>query len=147
MEIASNLYDVLMENYLLLIESDRQFFARFKLSQVRYFALLHIAQHPTISLTELSKRLICTKGNTTRIIQSMVNDGFLTRTKDQTDQRALQLELTTSGWDLFHQVQQEFEILNQQRFKGMTVDAPELIQILSVLKTDLERSLKPSNKT
>ncbi len=142
MNNSSKFYDVLMENYLLLVESDRQFFTKFNLSQVRYFALLHISQNPEISLTELSKKLLCTKGNTTRIIQGMVTDGLLIVTKDQDDQRAVKLNLTEKGMDVFQLVKREFDEFNQFRFAGVGANNEQLIALNSVLKARLENNFK-----
>jgi DNA-binding MarR family transcriptional regulator len=142
MKTSSQIYDVLMENYLLLVESDRQFFARFHLSQVRYFALLHISQNPEISLTELSKKLLCTKGNTTRIIQGMVTDDLLTVTKDQDDQRAMKLNLTEKGKHLLQLVKREFDEFNQYRFSGIGTYPEQLIELNNILKARLEDNFK-----
>jgi DNA-binding MarR family transcriptional regulator len=142
MKTSSQIYDVLMENYLLLVESDRQFFARFHLSQVRYFAILHISQNPEISLTELSKKLLCTKGNTTRIIQGMVTDDLLTVTKDQDDQRAMKLNLTEKGKHLLQLVKREFDEFNQTRFTGVGANPEQLIELNTNLKARLENNLK-----
>lgn len=142
MENCSQIYDVLMENYLLLVESDRQFFARFHLSQVRYFALLHISENPEISLTELSKKLLCTKGNTTRIIQGMVTDNLLTVTKDQDDQRAMKLNLTEKGKHLLQLVKREFDEFNQFRFNGIGTIPGKLIELNNTLKARLEDNIK-----
>lgn len=142
MENCSQIYDVLMENYLLLVESDRQFFARFHLSQVRYFALLHISENPEISLTELSKKLLCTKGNATRIIQGMVSDDLLTVTKDQDDQRAMKLNLTEKGKHLLQLVKREFDKFNQFRFNGIGTVPEQLIELNNTLKARLEDNIK-----
>ena len=142
MENCSQIYDVLMENYLLLVESDRQFFARFHLSQVRYFALLHISENPEISLTELSKKLLCTKGNTTRIIQGMVTDNLLTVTKDQDDQRAMKLNLTEKGKHLLQLVKREFDEFNQFRFNEIGTVPEKLIELNNTLKARLEDNFK-----
>lgn len=142
MENCSQIYDVLMENYLLLVESDRQFFARFHLSQVRYFALMHISENPEISLTELSKKLLCTKGNTTRIIQGMVTDNLLTVTKDQDDQRAMKLNLTEKGKHLLQLVKREFDEFNQFRFNGIGTIPGKLIELNNTLKARLEDNIK-----
>jgi len=142
MKTSSQIYDVMMENYLLLVESDRQFFARFHLSQVRYFALFHISQNPEISLTELSKKLLCTKGNTTRIIQGMVTEELLTVTKDQDDQRAMKLNLTEKGKNLLHLVKREFDEFNQFRFAGIGADPEQWIELNNTLKSRLEDNFK-----
>ena len=142
MKTSSQIYDVLMENYLLLVESDRQFFARFHLSQVRYFALLYIIQNPEISLTELSKKLLCTKGNTTRIIQGMITDDLLTVTKDLDDKRAMKLNLTEKGKHLLQLVKREFDEFNQYRFAGIGTDPEQLIELNNILKARLEDNFK-----
>ncbi|MDX9850738.1 MAG: MarR family transcriptional regulator [Anaerolineaceae bacterium] len=142
MKTSSKIYDALMENYLLLVESDRQFFTRFHLSQVRYFALFHISQNPEISLTDLSKKLLCTKGNTTRIIQGLVTENLLTVTKDQDDQRAMNLNLTEKGKDLFQLVKREFDEFNQFRFGGIGANPEKLIELNFVLKAKLEDNIK-----
>jgi DNA-binding MarR family transcriptional regulator len=141
MKEITKLYDAIMENYLLLVESDRQFFARFQLSQVRYFTLFHIWQNPGISLTELSKKLLCTKGNATRIVQGMASEELLSIFKDREDQRALNIFLSEKGKEKYSQVKNEFETFNQQRFSSVNVENEKLIELMTALKTGLENSL------
>ncbi|MBW6472434.1 MAG: MarR family transcriptional regulator [Anaerolineaceae bacterium] len=142
MKTSSQIYDGLIENYLLLVDSDRQFFAHYHLSQVRYFALLHISQNPEISLTELSKKLLCTKGNTTRIIQGLVADNLLLVTKDHADRRAMNLNLTDKGWKIFQQVKTDFDKFNQNRFVSLNANIDQFMELNAILKTGLEKSLK-----
>ncbi len=141
MNDKTELYDVIMENYLLLVESDRQFFARFQLSQVRYFTLFHIWQNPGISLTELSKKLLCTKGNATRIVQGMASEELLSIFKDREDQRAMNIFLTEKGKEKYSQVKNEFETFNQRRFSFVNVNNEKLIELMTALKTGLENNL------
>ena len=146
MQTINYLYETLIQNYLLLIESDRQFFSRFNLSQVRFFALVHISQNPAISLTELSKKLLCTKGNTTRIIQGMLSDDLLTVSRNKNDHRATNLHLTEKGQELFQHVQQEFDAFNQQRFSALQENEDKILELNSILRMGLEKSLQHIDK-
>ena len=142
MQTINYLYEILIQNYLLLIESDRQFFSRFNLSQVRFFALVHISQNPAISLTELSKKVLCTKGNTTRILQGMLSDDLLTVSRNKNDQRATNLLLTEKGQELFQHVQQEFDAFNQQWFSALLENEDKMLELNSILRMGLEKSLQ-----
>lgn len=113
---AISLNSLLAENNLLLQDGDRRFFQRFGLSQARFYALLHVQQDPGISLTELSKRLLCTKGNATRILAGLAADGLLSRLVDPIDQRAYRLELSAAGYALIEQVREAYTEYNRMRF-------------------------------
>ena len=73
------------------------FFQNITLSQARFYALVFVYQNPGISLTELSEHLLCTKGNTTRILKSLEKEQYLIRETDKTDRRAFQLVLSEIG--------------------------------------------------
>ncbi len=140
---ANSLYSLLAENNLLLQDGDRRFFQRFGLSQARYYALLHVQQDPGISLTELSRRLLCTKGNTTRILASLAADGLLNRTIDRQDQRTYHLEVSVQGQALFEQVRAAYDQYNQERFANMSESQQlYLIQQLQQLNDDLRGQLR-----
>ena len=116
MNKADDLYDQLIKCNLLLADGDRQFFSRFQLTPARFYALKHIQADSGLSLSELSSRLLCTKGNATRILRAMETDGLLTRSADPTDQRAYRLELTEQGKKLFDEVCIAYQQFNNNRF-------------------------------
>ncbi len=116
MKNAYEFYDQLIKTSLLLGDGDRQFFSKYNLTPVRYYALKHINQTPGISLSQLSARLLCTKGNATRILRDMEVDGFIQRAPDPKDQRAYRLLLTEPGKQLFEEVQTAYLAFNQTRF-------------------------------
>lgn len=140
---ANSLYSYLAETNLLLQDGDRRFFQRFALSQARYYVLLHVQQDPGISLTELSRRLLCTKGNTTRILASLAADGLLYRSVDQQDQRAYRLEISAQGQALFDQVKSAYDRFNQERF-AILADHQKLLLLeqIQLLNADLARQLR-----
>lgn len=137
------LYDLLAKTSLLLQDGDRRFFQGFGLSQARYYALLHVQKDPGISLTELSRRLLCTKGNTTRILASLTEGGLLSRTVDPQDQRAYHLEISARGQELFDQVRAAYQHFNQERFTALTDRQKRmLLDQLQILNDDLVRQLQ-----
>jgi DNA-binding MarR family transcriptional regulator len=116
MHLDEQLYSTLAKTSLLLGDSDNRFFQKYRLGSTRYYALVHVQQTPGISLSELSKRLLCTKGNATRILKSLESDGLLRRETDQRDNRALHLFLTQPGADLLAALQRAYQEFNHERF-------------------------------
>ena len=138
----SFLYDLLAKTNLLLQDGDRRFFQGFGLSQARYYALFHIQQDPGLSLTELSRRLLCTKGNTTRILASLAADGFLDRKTAAADQRTYQLQVSAEGQALFEHVSAAYDQYNQERFANLNNDQKLVLsQLLQQLSDDLREQL------
>ena len=134
------LYELLIKNYLLLADGDRHFFSQFHTSQSRFFALVSINNNPGISLTELSERLLCTKGNTTRILQGLEKEGFLIRETDKTDRRAYQLKLTESGQEMIEQLMYSYQSYNKDRFQEISKNEKEaLSQLISKINNFLEK--------
>lgn len=135
-----NLYNQLIKNYLLLSDGDRRFFSKYNLSQARFYALVLVYQNPGISLTELSEHLLCTKGNTTRILKSLEKDQYLIRETDQTDRRAFQLVLSDFGLREIEKLIQDYQIFNQERFSSIT-NKENLTNLIKMMNTQLEKQL------
>jgi DNA-binding MarR family transcriptional regulator len=137
------LYDAFYEAYLLLDDNQRRFFRPYELSSARYHALLRIQQVPGVSLSELSKYLLCTKGNTTRIVRALEEKGYLTRQVDQTDSRALCLHVTETGEALLQQVTAAYHEFKSSGFGRLPLtDREALRQGLSALSGNLRNMLR-----
>jgi DNA-binding MarR family transcriptional regulator len=140
---VEQLYSAFYEAYLLLDDNERHFFNRYEMSSARYHALLHIQQSPGLSLRELSDYLLCTKGNTTRIVKSLELQGYLTRQVDQTDSRALCLHVTAKGQALLQQVTSAYHEFKSSCFgKLMPAEQDVLMQNLSSLSSHLRANLR-----
>lgn len=133
MDQAEKIYSALAKSHMLLSESDDRFFEQYRLGKTRYYALLHIDQQPGISLSELSKRLLCTKGNTTRIIRGLVQEGHITRQADPYDNRAQRLLLTEKGQKLFEDATQAYTSHKQSLF--VCLDEKGAISLVENLET------------
>lgn len=71
-------------------------------------AALHRADGP-LTMSELSRQLLVSNGNTTTIVDRLVNDGWVTRTPLPADRRTMHVELTDLGRSRFETQAAEHE--------------------------------------
>lgn len=132
---------------LLMNDSDERFFEQFKLGSTRYYALVHLDESPGLTLSELSRRLLCTKGNMTRILKSMEQDGLLERRVDPLDNRAVRHALTSQGTALLTNTRTAYRSFLEQRFSGLELyEIDSLDRILTRLNRRLEAILHPEDR-
>lgn len=144
MNQAEEIYSALVRSQMLISDSDDRFFEQYRLGKTRYYALLHIDQLPGISLSELSVRLLCTKGNTTRIVRSLEQEGRLTRQVDPQDRRAQRLRLTEGGQKLLEDARHAYQVHKQALFACLgEEEAERLIESLEKLNTHCITLLHP----
>jgi len=108
-EIYQSLYKSMKSLSLHLDDGERSLFSRFGLTTSRFYILKHIHKHPGISYIDLSELMLCTKGNTTRIVQGMLGDGLINRLENPQDKRSFQLFLTDSGKILYKEVNSAYQ--------------------------------------
>ena len=105
------LYDSLKAIFLHIDNHEKAFLSRFGLTIPRFFVLMHLHNHPQINYIELSDLLLCTKSNTTRVVQGLLAEGILTRQVHPDDRRAYQLSLSPKGQKILDEVLPEYEAL------------------------------------
>ncbi len=98
------LYSSLKSIYLHIDCQEKALLSGFNLTVVRFFILYHVNKNPGINYKELSKQLLCTKGNTTRIVTAMQDEGLITRQENPADRRSFNLSLTEKGERLYEEV-------------------------------------------
>ncbi|MDF7682206.1 MarR family transcriptional regulator [Lactobacillus sp. ESL0679] len=76
-------------------------------------ALMILKQVEPISLKEIGKLLICEKGSPSRLIQSLVNKGLVSKGTDKVDKRKNVLTLTKKGNLLIPQINEVNDKLNK----------------------------------
>lgn len=146
MTSENSLYETLAATSLLISDSSNRFFQQFQLGNTRYYALVYIQKTPGISLSDLSVKLLCTKGNTTRIIRSLEEDGLLARETDSRDNRAVQLTLTLKGQELLEETTSAYQAFNQKRFACFSkAEQAALQRHLDALNRHLEQVLQEFN--
>ena len=137
------LYNTLKAIFLHIDNHEKAFLAEFGLNIPRYFVLHHLNNRPGINNMDLSERLLCTKSNTSRIVQGILKDGLITRQYHPEDRRSYQLYLSESGKALFERVYPAF---NQQINKLMSlIDSDKIDPYLEVIQS-IETILAPTNE-
>jgi len=132
---------------LLMNDSDERFFEQYNLGSTRYYTLVHLDESPGLTLSELSRRLLCTKGNMTRILKSMEQDGLLERRMDPLDNRAVRHALTPRGVALLTDTRTAYRTFLEQRFSGLELyEIDSLERILTRLNRRLEAILHPDDR-
>lgn len=140
MHEADNLYMVLKEIFLLLDDGDRRLLAGFDLTVPRFYALLHLGEHPGLSISELSDLMFCDKSNITRLVKTLEAENLVYRQRHHSDGRVLCLHLTPQGEALRREVIAVHHRRNEKRFND-TLETKERQKLLYWLQ-DVKHSLQ-----
>jgi DNA-binding MarR family transcriptional regulator len=135
---AQALYALLKEIFLILDDGDRQLLSQFDLTPSRYYALVHLGDKPGLSLSELSRLMLCDKSNATRIMRGLERDGLAMRRPHESDRRAVRLFLSDAGEALRRSAVAAHQRYNEGRLRSMTNGEGEaLLGDLDLLKRRL----------
>lgn len=105
------LFESIKATFLHIDSQEKAMLLKHSLSLPRFYVLLHVHNHLGINQMELTARMLCTKGNITRILQGMEADGLLERKPDPQDGRSILLQLTWEGKTLLYSAYQDYEQL------------------------------------
>lgn len=135
-------YELIKAVYLLLDDGDQHFLGQYDLTQVQFYALLWLADAPK-NMKELSHDLLCDPSNITRVAAILERKGLITRERDVTDRRVINLNLTDAGRKLCQDVQQMHEVYTRQRMSSLTeTEQSTLLALLNKLGADLRQQLQ-----
>lgn len=137
------LFDSLKAIFLHIDNHEKAFLARFGLNIPRFFVLSHLNKKPGITNMDLCERLLCTKSNTSRIVQGMIKDNLIKRVGHHEDRRSFQLFLTPQGQALFDQVQPAYN--DQINALMSLIDSDKLDHYLEVSQS-MESILAPASQ-
>lgn len=137
-EIYQSLYQSMKSIYLHLDDGERSLFTKFGLTTSRFYILKHIFGRPGISYIDLSDLMLCTKGNTTRIVQGMLEDQLITRMENPQDRRSFQLFLSKSGEILYKEVNEEYQDYIFTLISKLNEDQ---LEHFAVVSTSMEQKL------
>lgn len=135
-------YESLKAIFLHIDNHEKAFLNRFNLSIPRFYALLHIHNHPGINYIDLSDLMLCTKSNTTRVVQGMQKDGLVVRNMHSEDRRSFQLSLSPTGNALYQRVYPEYLVLVD---KLMSLFSAEELERYALASNHIESTLAPEN--
>lgn len=135
-------YEMVKTVYLLLDDGDNQFLQPYDLTQVQFYALLHLADKPQM-LSQLSKKLLCDPSNITRVADTLERKGLITRQRDDKDRRITWATLTPAGQTLCDEVRQAHDSYTQQRLNILNpAEQSHLNLLLGKLGAGLSQQLQ-----
>ena len=134
------LFESIKATFLHIDSQEKAMLLKHNLSLPRFYVLLHVHNHPGISQMELTTRMLCTKGNITRILQGMEADGLLERKTDPDDGRSILLRLTPEGKTLLHSAYKDYELLVEEMMGRFE---PEQIKKYNSAIQVIQNTLRP----
>ncbi|MDY6847237.1 MAG: MarR family transcriptional regulator [Chloroflexota bacterium] len=114
-----------------LDNGEKPLYSKFGLTASRFYVLKHVFNHPGINYIDLSELMLCTKGNTTRIIQGMLSDDLIYQSENPRDRRSFQLYLSKSGNQLFEEVRLEYQNYIKEVLSKLDEDQLDAFKILN----------------
>ncbi|MBK8900045.1 MAG: MarR family transcriptional regulator [Anaerolineaceae bacterium] len=157
--LDETLYRQFLTIFVLLDDGDRQTFKQIDLTTTQYNFLRTLANGTiangtiangtladaaadNLTITELADKLLCTRGNVTRLVQRLSKSGLIHVGSDARDQRLVRISLTEAGQAKLAQAHQLHEASIQRRLAGLTPDQrQQLIELtataVQLLQADL----------
>ncbi|WP_322816420.1 MarR family transcriptional regulator [Chloroflexus sp.] len=129
---------MIQEVYVLLDDGDRRVLRQFQLNPTQYAALLLLAEHNGVRLSDLSEYLLIDKSSTTRLVDRLSALGLAERIADASDRRVQRIVLTRQGREHLGVVRSAFTESVRRRWS--TLDSTEhetLIRLLLKLRREL----------
>lgn len=141
--LDETLYRQFLTVFVLLDDGDRQTFKQIDLTTTQYNFLRTIANSTlanaevnNLTVTELADKLLCTRGNVTRLVQRLGNSGLIQVGSDARDQRLVRISLTAAGQARLAQAHQLHEASIQRRLAGLTPDQRQ--QLIDLMETAVQ---------
>jgi DNA-binding MarR family transcriptional regulator len=139
-----NLYRQFLTIFVLLDDGDRRTFKQIDLttSQYNFLRALDSATTDSLTVSELADKLLCTRGNISRLVQRLGKSGLVRTGSDERDQRLVRIYLTTEGEARLAQARQLHEASIQRRLAALTpAQRQQLLDLtataVQLLETDL----------
>lgn len=142
MSRSLDFYQALKAIFLHIDHHEKDFLAQYNLNVPRFYVLVHLRDHPGITFIELSDLLLCTKSNTTRIVQGMQKDGLVLRQNHPADGRSYCLFLSEKGQILLESI---FPVYLSQVKELMERFSPEQIERFLPISQQIENTLVPTS--
>ena len=102
------------------------------LARFDVLANLERCDHHAAGVTELSRMLLASQGNITRLLDRMEQDRLVRRRPSPADKRVSEVQMTRAGETLFAQLAQDHESWTRSLFADL--DNAELKQLLGLLQ-------------
>lgn len=133
------LNDTFFYNLEKAVKTYRQYFQNqlkangFDITLDQWLILNTIIENPNISQNEIAEKVFKDKASVARIIELLVQNGFLTRSMHPTNRRMFQLSITEKGKETIEKLSGLVQVFRKNAVLGISPDALEETQ--SIMKT------------
>jgi len=133
------LNDTFFYNLEKAVKTYRQYFQNqlkangFDITLDQWLILNTIIENPTISQNEIAEKVFKDKASVARIIELLVQNGFLTRSIHPTNRRMFQLSITDKGNETIEKLSGLVQVFRKNAVLGISPDV--LKETQSIMKT------------
>lgn len=109
------------------------FFSTFGITTAQYNVLALLAEgNDNVNQLTISKRMLVSQGNITRILDKLVRAGLITRAEDKQDRRHKCIALTAKGKTLYKKIKPEYNKFIQRLSKPISEKEQKYISTVFV---------------
>ena len=114
-------------------------FKELGLQKSQFLYLIRIHEHPGINLIQLSSMLKVDKTTTTKVVQKLLDKGFITKEKDAIDRRSYNLYPTSKSIDIYNEIIAEENRNIDICFKGFDENQKETVyELVKKMRKNIE---------
>ena len=138
------MYRQFLTIFVILDDGDRQTLKQIDLTTTQYNFLrtLDNAKTDNLTVTEVADKLLCTRGNVTRLVQRLGKSGLVRVGSDAYDQRLVRIYLTPAGAEKLAQAEQLHQASIQRRLAALSPEErQQLIDLTATAVRHLEADL------
>jgi MarR family 2-MHQ and catechol resistance regulon transcriptional repressor len=120
-----------------------RFRSHFSSSLSRFDVLAHLdrAGPGGLSTSQLASRLLASRGNITRLLDRMEDDGLVCRGPQVSDRRISNVRLSPAGAELFRRMAPEHEVWSHEALGGLSsVEKEQLVSLLRRIREHSEQA-------
>lgn len=127
------IYHQIQQLYVLLDDGDRRTLREVELTPTQYNLLYQLGTDLVhgATISELAERLLCTRGNITRLVQRMDEQGMIHTGSDSNDQRLVRVALTPLGAERLALARERHNASIQRRLQGVSAELREQLATLN----------------
>jgi DNA-binding MarR family transcriptional regulator len=123
--LEAELYRLLQEAAVVLDDGDRAVLQDAVLTPTQFNLLRQLESGPDAAghtITGLAERILCTRGNATRLVQRLADSGLVELRADRADQRLVRVVMTKLGAQRLAEAERAHARLNADRFRALSAD-------------------------
>ena len=140
--MTNSLYDLTQEIYVLFDDGERRLLKQTGLTVPQFNALAHLDRNQGLSLSELSRLLLCKRGNVTGIVDRLEREGLAKRVRIDHDRRYIHVVLTEKGESVRKAATSAHRAFTAQRLQVLAeADLQKAERLLEKLRDGLREHL------